>query len=103
RLLPNVTLKNERELGGSVLSHDEERLRNRQSDPLIKPRVTIRWLREILRARRLAFEQASAVKIATAIFQAGDEQIVDRNEARRFYDLLPHTKFWKEYEGWYHE
>ncbi len=104
--LPNISWESESKLT-SALTHDEDRVRERLADPLIRPRISIPWVREILKARERAFQEIDRVKIPVGLFQAGDERITDKLEARRFGKLLfernQSSGLIKEYEGWYHE
>ncbi len=102
-LLPNVTLNNEAELGEDVLTHDKKMSERRRNDPLIKSRVTPRWTREVIKARELAFEDIDHIRIPMALFQAGDERVVSRSEAERFFDLFKGPKEIHVYEGFFHE
>ena len=104
-ILPNWIWEQKR-LSGFGLTHDESRVEGRLKDPLIKPAVSIFWVREILKARVLAFQDRERISIPVFIFQAGDERITNRNEARRFAALLSRfqkSNGYKEYPGWYHE
>lgn len=103
-LLPNFTLPNESELGASHLTHDIEMEKSRRADPLIKPQVTIHWVRAFLRARRKVFQDINRLKLPIGIFQAGEEMVTHRGEAQRFYQLLSTpSKEWKVYPSAYHE
>ncbi len=102
-LLPNLTLPNEGSLGGDILTHDPERRKRRLADPLIKSQVTIHWVREFIRARRLAFSEIGKISRPLGIFQAGDDKVVSRVDSEKFFHLLNVQKKLRIYEGWYHE
>lgn len=103
-ILPNRTLPNERDLGGSVLTHDVEMQKRRAADPLIKSAVTIHWTREFLKARRRAFNEIDKLQLPIGIFQAGDERVVSREAAQKFYESLrSQEKKLVVYDGFFHE
>lgn len=102
-LMPNLTLKNDDELGTEVLARDEKIMQNRLADPLIKSQVTFHWTREFLSARSRAFCEVDRVRLSTGVFQAGDERVVSRGETERFFSLLKSKKMLKIYDGLLHE
>jgi lysophospholipase len=102
--LPNFTLNNKSELGESCLTHSEEAVRRRKADPLINHLVTIRWVREFLRARKLAFQDSSKFQTPSLWLVAGEDLVVDSQETKRFIDLIGHPKKQMiEYPGMWHE
>ncbi len=102
-ILPNISLPNSAELGGDVLTHDVQMKKKREMDVLIKSQVTVNWTREFLKARKLAFKNVDHIKIPIALFQAGDERVVDRSEAERFFSLVESHKQVKVYDKFFHE
>lgn len=103
-LLPNLTLSNEQDLGGAILTHDQEMMASRESDPLVQPQVTISWTREFLKARKLAFRDADKIKLPFAIFQAGEDLIVSADQAERFIQKVKaKEKRFQVYGDLYHE
>ena len=101
--IPNLTLRNDRELAEDVLARDREILNDRLKDPLIKSSVTVNWFRAFVRARSLAFQDVKKIRIPIGIFQAGDERVVCRSEVEKFYSLIPTTKYLKIYPHFLHE
>lgn len=103
-LIPNLTLSNESDLGGVILTHDEKMSASRDQDPLIVPQVTINWTREFIRARAKAFKDVKNIKTPLGIFQAGDDRVVSSSEPERFFGKLGSVdKLYRVYEGLYHE
>jgi alpha-beta hydrolase superfamily lysophospholipase len=102
-LVPNLTLKNDTELAGNVLARDAEIMAARVADPLIKSQITIRWVREFLRARLFAFREVNNIRVPVGLFLAGVEKVVSRSESERFYSLVQSAKKLKIYEESLHE
>ena len=103
QLLPNFKMPGEGTLGADGLTHDKKIIQERLADPLIKPCVTINWVREFLKAREVAFREPEKIKVPTAFYLAGDDRVVSQSESSRFFDKLTCAKHLKTYEGWYHE
>jgi len=102
-LMPNLTLPNSSELNEGDLSHDAELMASRRADPLIRSQVTIHWVREFLKAREAAFAQVADIRTPVGLFQAGEDHVVSRSEAERFFGLLQCPKEIHIYEGFFHE
>ncbi|MCA8984644.1 MAG: alpha/beta hydrolase [Planctomycetaceae bacterium] len=90
------------------LTHDEEVLRQRREDPLLRRAVTARWYLEIDRALGEVFRQLNGFAVPTDIYQAGEDRIVDPLAARAWADLVNrHTGdslvSFRLFPGWYHE
>jgi alpha-beta hydrolase superfamily lysophospholipase len=102
-ILPNISWQNDSELGPGVLTHDKAMTAKRTADPLIKSRVTIHFVREMLRARVEAFRDVELLKIPMGLFQAGVDRVTRRSEAERFFSLLNVEKKVTIYEDLYHE
>jgi len=103
-IIPNLTLNNKDELGADVLTHDLEMQKSRSSDPLVNAVVTTHWVREFVKARRMAFAEVEKIQIPTLILKAELERVVDPNEIDRFFELLSvPKKELKLYPGMFHE
>jgi len=102
-LLPNITIPNHSELEKDILTHDPVFSESRLTDPLIKSCVTPNWVSEIVKERKKAFEEISHIHLPMAMFQAGDERVVSREEAERFMGLYHGPKLLQIYEGFFHE
>jgi lysophospholipase len=103
-VLPNLSLPNQHDLGGSILTRDPEMQRKRKEDPLIRPAVTLRWTREFLKARRKAFEGVYKLNRPVGVFQAGKDFVVSQSQVERFFNLVPAPqKTMKIYQDSYHE
>lgn len=103
RLLPNLTLPNESNLGISVLTHDLEMQKKREADPLIKPCVTTHWVREVYRAQAEVFNHMDQIQLPVGIFQGEDELVVDIERVKDFYQKISGPKFFKSYPNFRHE
>ena len=103
-ILPNLTLSNQEKLGQEVLTHDPQKMKQRQADPLINHVVTIHWVREFLKARTAVFKDIYKIKLPSFFLQADDERVVDKYETERFFKMLSASrKQWKSFPGLYHE
>lgn len=103
-MLPNLSLSNKSELADKVLTHDEEISRHRDADPLVNSTVTIRWVREFIRARAKAFSEVEKIHLPILFLKAELEKVVDPNEISRFFELLrAPKKELKVYSGMLHE
>lgn len=101
--LPNLTLSGDGAMGADILTHDKEIMQERLADPLIKPCVKIRWVKEFLKAREKAFCEADKIKVPMGFYLAGDDRVVSRTESERFFEFVKAPKLLKVYESWYHE
>lgn len=89
---------------GSGTRDPEMRKRDETDDLLIK-KVSIRWYRELEKAIRLAHENVEAFpEVPLLVMQGGDDRIVDKYKVKEWFDHVDLTdKYYKEWEGLYHE
>jgi lysophospholipase len=103
-LLPNIRLKNKRELTGPYLTKDQEILADRARDPLINSHVTFHWFREFCRGQELAFSEVEKIHLPVLMLMASEERVVCGDSIRRFFGQLMSTqKELLEYKGMQHE
>jgi len=103
-VLPNLTLSNQHDLGGSVLTQDSEMQEKRSRDPLIHPIVTVGWTREFLKARKEAFKNVSEIKIPSGFFLSGKDLVVSQKASEAFYSVIgSEKKSLKIYPDSFHE
>ncbi|MBI4550561.1 MAG: lysophospholipase [Candidatus Omnitrophica bacterium] len=101
-ILPHAVLVNP--VKPFLLTHDKYENRQYLADPLIQRKITLRLIREMLRAGRRVLESASEIRLPVAVLMAGADRIVKKNLARRFYERLGSAdKRWIEFDGYYHE
>jgi lysophospholipase len=87
-----------------LLTHDKHENRQYLTDPLIQRKITLRLVREMLRAGRRVLEGAGEINLPVFVLMAGADRIVKKGLARRFFDkLASKQKKWIEFEGFYHE
>lgn len=74
-------------------------------DELRVQRVSIRWYQEIVKAMRLAHRYPENFpNVPLLVVQAGEDRIVNKYDVRDWFDQLPLTeKYYKEWDGLYHE
>lgn len=103
-VLPNLTLSNQHDLGGSVLTQDREMQEKRSRDPLIHPIVTVGWTREFLKARKAAFKSVSEIKSPSGFFLSGKDLVVSQKASEAFYSMIvSEKKSLKIYPDSFHE
>lgn len=88
----------------ATLTHDASRQQQHRSDPLIHDRISARLYTELTERIGLAGRVAPRLSMPVLLLQAGDDRVVSRQAAERFYGALSSTdKKLKVYEGLYHE
>lgn len=95
-------------LSPTQLTHDQEVIRSRGSDPYMRNRVSARWYLESTQAMRDAWEQVDAIRVPMRIFQGGGDTVVDPSAARGWADSVNrhHQRQAVNFHcfpGWYHE
>ncbi|MFA9458210.1 lysophospholipase [Halalkalibacter sp. AB-rgal2] len=87
------------------LTRNEE-IRERYShDELRVKKVSVRWYQELMKAMRLAHRYPEKLPdIPLMVLQSGEDYVVNKEEVRAWFDLLlTQEKYYKEWEGLYHE
>lgn len=87
-----------------ILTHDTAIARQHREDPRIVHFMSARLFFEMHRAMRDPRSLARGIHVPTAVFQAGDDRVVDRETSRAFFESLPGTeKRWTLYPDLFHE
>ena len=101
-ILPTLSMTNE--IDPSLLSHDPEVVKAYENDPLVIRKVSARWFTEFLRAQKEVLDNAYKLELPLIVMQGGDDQIVDPEGAKVFYEKAgSKDKELKIYPGLYHE
>ena len=83
---PTLSLGNE--LDSSKISRDKEVVKKYDNDPLRHGKVTARWFTEFLKAIEEAHRLAPSMKVPILMQIAGDDQLVDAEASKAFYEKL---------------
>lgn len=87
-----------------VLTHDPRIAREHKEDPGIVHFMSARLFFEMHARMRERASIARRITVPTAVFQAGDDRVVDRRASQAFFDTLTVTgKRWKRYDNGFHE
>lgn len=80
------------------------RERDLQDGKMIR-KVSVRWYRELKKAMKTALHETERFPdIPLFVMQAGNDLIVDKTSVKKWFNLLDITnKYYKEFEGLYHE
>ena len=101
-LWPGLLLGNE--LDATKISRDESVVKAYQNDPLVHDRVSARWFTEFMSAMAEVNGQASRMQIPVLMQVAGDDQLVNADSSRRFFESLTiEDKTLHVYDDLYHE
>ncbi|UTR11464.1 alpha/beta hydrolase [Evansella sp. LMS18] len=89
---------------GSGTRSEEMRKRD-VADPLLVKKVSARWYTELVKAMKQAQERTDAFPdIPVLVSQGGTDLIVNKERGRAWFDKLPvSNKYYREWEGLYHE
>jgi len=102
RLAPRLGLPSG--LKGSDMSHDPNRVREHDEDPLVFPHATARWFRESTKAQARALNRARALTLPLYEVFGTDDRIVSYSAGRRFFDAVGSSdKTFDERAGLFHE
>lgn len=87
------------------LTRNEEIREAYSKDELRVTKVTVRWYQELQKAIKIAHRYPEKFPdIPLMVMQSGADFVVDKEEVRAWFDLLPvQEKYYKEWEGLYHE
>ncbi|SDZ29782.1 lysophospholipase [Evansella caseinilytica] len=92
--------------GQSGMGTRDEAMRQRDAaDPLLIKRVSVRWYKELTKAMQAAQQKADSFPdVPLLVTQSGEDRIVDKEAVRSWFDNLAVTdKYFKEWDGLYHE
>ncbi|HTL48601.1 MAG TPA: lysophospholipase [Verrucomicrobiae bacterium] len=87
------------------LSHNPEEIEAYKKDPLIKRKISVRLLAEMITyGRKIDAEPAFDFPFPVYILMSGLEKVVDREKTKAFFDKVksPHKEM-QIFEGFYHE
>jgi alpha-beta hydrolase superfamily lysophospholipase len=102
RLLPRFSLPTG--IKGSDLTHDAERARAYEQDPLVFPNATARWFTEAAGAQQRVFANAARLSVPLFITHGTNDPIAKISGAKRFFDSAGTSdKTWDPREGLKHE
>jgi alpha-beta hydrolase superfamily lysophospholipase len=102
RLVPKLGLPSG--LKGSDCTHDPERARAYDADPLGFKNVTARWFTETVKAQARAIARASSLTMPLYVMPGGADPIAKTADAKRFFDAAgSKDKTWDERPGLFHE
>ncbi|PYZ93826.1 phospholipase [Salipaludibacillus keqinensis] len=89
---------------GSGTRDPSMRTRDEQDELLIK-KVSIRWYRELEKSIHRAHQEIDTFpEIPLLLMQGGDDRIVDKHSVKQWFDQVDlQDKYYKEWEGLYHE
>jgi alpha-beta hydrolase superfamily lysophospholipase len=102
RLYPKLGLPSG--LTGKDMTHDAERARAYDEDPLVFKNATSRWFTETVEAQERAFANASRLTLPLYVAFGTGDKVASMTAAKRFFDAAGSTdKTWDPREGLYHE
>jgi len=102
RVAPRLSLPSG--LGGDAVTHDKEKARAYEADPLVLKVANARWFTEAHAAQDRALAQASAVTLPLCLVVGGADPVARVDCARAFFDAAGATdKVWDERPGLFHE
>ncbi len=96
------TYSDETTISSDKLTHDAERARLLDADPLAIHRVTARWFTEVLEAQQEVLQRAPALSCPVFCLQSQLDFIVSVQATQAVFDRLPNGEL-HVVEGCYHE
>lgn len=100
--LPGFSLANT--LDAKVLTHDLNKVRAYQEDPLIFHHVTARWFERVIGFRDEAFRIATQIHTPLLLQLSAEDYVVDFETSKEWFEHLTGIDCTlKVYEGFYHE
>jgi alpha-beta hydrolase superfamily lysophospholipase len=102
RVYPRLSLPTG--LHGKEMTHDAERARAYDEDPLVFKNATARWFTETSAAQERAFANASRLALPLYITFGGADPVASLQSGKRFFDAAGSAdKTWDPREGLFHE
>ncbi|ARK31789.1 alpha/beta hydrolase [Halalkalibacter krulwichiae] len=103
RIVP--TMSQNSGIRSELVTRNEEIRELYLKDELRVTKVSARWYQELTKAMRLAMRYPEKFpNIPLLVLQAGEDHLVDKFEVRTWFDHVSTTeKFYKEWDGLYHE
>jgi alpha-beta hydrolase superfamily lysophospholipase len=91
-------------LSGKDMTHDAEKARAYDDDPLVFKNATARWFTETVGAQQLALANASRLTLPLYVAFGTGDKVASMAAARRVFDAAGSAdKTWDRREGLYHE
>lgn len=102
RILPRLSLPSG--LKGRDVTHDPEKAREYDQDPLVFPNARARWFTEAQAAQARAYANAARLTLPLFITHGTSDAIASVGGAKRFFDAAGSSdKTWDPREGLFHE
>ncbi|HLK41098.1 MAG TPA: lysophospholipase [Polyangiaceae bacterium] len=102
RLFPKAEFPSD--LSGAQMTHDVERARARDADPLVFKTVSARWFTESVRAQQETIARAASLKLPLLMVMGTKDPVAKYERARAFFDAASSAdKTWVPCEGLFHE
>jgi alpha-beta hydrolase superfamily lysophospholipase len=102
RIAPRIGMSSG--LHGKDITHDPERARAYDEDPLIFKNANARWFQESEAAQAAAIDRAPTLRMPLYLFIGTGDRVVKVDRAREFFDAAGSAdKTWVPLEGLFHE
>lgn len=102
RLYPTLGLPSG--LHGKDMTHDAERAKAYDEDPLVFPNATARWFTETVKAQERAFQNAHRLAMPLYMAFGTADPVASFKQGKRFFDLASSKdKTFESREGQFHE
>lgn len=103
RIVP--TFSTQSGIRSELVTRNEEIRELYLRDELRVTKVSARWYQELTKAMRLALRYPEKFpNVSVLILQSGDDHLVNKMEVRTWFDEISSTeKFYKEWDGLFHE
>jgi alpha-beta hydrolase superfamily lysophospholipase len=102
RLVPALSLPTG--LRGADMTHDQERARAYDEDPLVFKNATSRWFTESSTAQERVVARAPALTMPLYLVMGGQDRVAKLSQARAFFDAAAsRDKTWDERPALFHE
>ncbi len=102
RFLPHLQMGNE--IDATMLSHDPEKVKAYQEDPLVHHVVTPRWFLGSLHYQKRVFDEVGEIKIPVLLLHGKGDGITAWSATMEFFEkLITKDKQIKLFENLYHE
>lgn len=87
-----------------LLTHDPERIRSYEEDPLITRAISVNILLGLYEVGERLVADAGAIRIPTQLLISGSDYVVDRNPQHEFFDRLGSAiKEKRVFDGFFHD
>ena len=100
-VLPKLALPNQ--LESNKLTHDPEKIKEHERDPLCHDVASARWFSETLHAQAWVHEFAHRIEVPTLWVVAGMDHIVDPEQTKQVHGKLKSESAYHEFPDMHHE